>query len=333
MAESRADLWVVATGGTIAMRHDPAAGGAVPAVTGKDLLAAVPELARVLPPERIRVQDFANIPSERMRPDIWLKLARCLKGLAETAAGIVVLHGTDTMEETAFYLDVTLLGQTPVVLTGAQRAASDPDPDGPRNILDAARVALHPRARGRGVMIVMNGEIHAARRATKADTEDLDAFDSTAPPDLGRVRAGRVRFTGAAPPRVLVPFPTAAPRVDIIPMYAGADDAALKAALERGAAGLVVEAVGAGNVNQELYQGILEALARGIPVVISSRVLHGGVRPVYGYAGGGVTLMEAGAILAEDLSSPKARALLIAALGAGLDDPALRKLFRVSRGS
>ncbi len=114
-------------------------------------------------------------------------------------------------------------------------------------------------------------------------------------------------------------------------MYAGADDAALKAALARGAVGLVIEAVGAGKVNEELYQGILDALGAGIPVVISSRVIHGGVRPVYAYAGGGVSLVEAGAVLAQDLSSPKARALLIAGLGAGLTGRELAALFDLAR--
>jgi len=306
------------------MRLDPVTGGAVPAVTGADLVAAVPGLERVA---KISVEEFANLPSERMRPALWLQLARRVREIADTVDGIIILHGTDTMEETAFYLDATVPIETPIVLTGAQRAASDPDPDGPGNILDAAIVAAHPRARGRGVMIVMHGEIHAARRATKADTEDVDAFDSTQPPDLGWVRAGRVHFTRPRPFRVQVPFPTTAPRVDIIPMYAGADDAALKAALARGAAGLVIEAVGAGNVNEEMYRGILDALQSGVPVVISSRVLRGGVRPVYAYAGGGVSLVEAGAIPAQDLGPPKARALLIAGLGAELTSRELAALF------
>lgn len=319
-------LHVIATGGTIAMRVDPVTGGAKPAVTGSDLIAAVPDLDFLA---EIQVEEFANLPSEYMHPDIWLRLARCVRDLAPAADGILILHGTDTMEETAFYLDVTVQTETPIVLTGSQRPASAPDSDGPVNILAAARVAVHPKARGRGVMIVMHNEIHAARRATKADTENVDAFDSTAPPDLGWVRNGRVHFTQQVPPRVSVPFPAAAPRVDIVPMYAGADDVGLKAALDKGAAGIVIEAVGAGNVSQALYQGILDALQAGVPVVISSRVLRGGVRPVYAYAGGGVSLVQAGAILAEDLSPQKARVLLIAALGAGLGGRELAALFDV----
>ncbi|MBN1319018.1 MAG: asparaginase [Anaerolineales bacterium] len=322
--ESKPNIHIIATGGTIAMRQDPVTGGAIPAVSGKDLVAAVPGVDRVA---NLTVEEFANIPSERMKPEIWLRLAGRVRDQAGLVDGIVIPHGTDTMEETAFYLDVTVDTATPIVLTGAQRSASDPDPDGPRNLRDAIVVASHAGSRGRGVMIVMDGEIHSARTATKANTQDLDAFDTTIPPDLGWVRKGQINFTGEWAARIHVPFPTSAPRVDIIPMYAGADDAALKAAISRGAAGLVIEGVGAGNVNEELYQGILDALQDGAPVVISSRVLRGGVWPIYGYAGGGVSLVEAGAILSHDLSPQKSRALLIAALGAGLSGEALRELF------
>lgn len=319
-------LRVIATGGTIAMRIDPVSGGPVPALTGAELVAASPALAAL---GVIEVEEFANIPSEHMQPEVWLRLARRVREVAQNdlCDGIVILHGTDTMEETAFFLDVTVPTDLPIVFTGAMRAASDPNPDGPANILDAATVALHPQSRGRGVLIVMHGQIHSARRVTKIDTSDVDSFDSVMPPDLGQVRSGWVQFSRAWAPRVHVPLPDQLPRVDIIPMYAGVDDFALSAALARGAAGLVVAGVGAGNVNEALYQGILAALHAGIPVVISSRVPYGGVRPLYAYAGGGITLLKAGAIFAHDLNPQKARVLLMAGLGMGYDQPRLAQLF------
>lgn len=319
-------LLVVATGGTIAMRVDPASGGPVPALTGAELVAAVPPLATLA---EVRVEEFANIPSEHMTPEFWLRLARRLQALLAEgwADGVVILHGTDTMEETAFFLDIVLPGDIPIVLTGAMRAATDPNPDGPANILDAATVALYPESRGRGVLIVMNGDIHSARRGTKVDTSDLDAFESVQPPDLGRVRSGWVQFSQAWTPHVHVPLPERLPRVDIIPMYAGVDDFALAAALERGAAGLVIASVGAGNVNEALYRGILDALTKGVPVVISSRVPFGRVRPIYAYAGGGVALQRAGAIFANDLNPQKSRVLLMVGLGAGYDRERLARLF------
>lgn len=319
-------IHVIATGGTIAMRIDPAGGGPVPAVTGQELVEAVPGLQQV---GQITVEEFTNIPSERMRPENWLRLADRIADLLarNLVDGIVVLHGTDTMEETAFFLDITVSTEVPVVFTGSMRAASDPRPDGPANILAAATVAAHPDARGRGVLIVMHGEIHSARRVTKMDTSDDDAFDSVLPPDLGTVHDGLVAFSDTWSPHVRVPLPPALPRVDIVLMYAGVDDFALRAALKRGAAGLVIAGVGAGNVNEVLFQGILDALHAGLPVIISSRVPYGGSRPIYAYAGGGVALQRAGAIFAFDLNPQKARVLLMAGLGAGYDQGQLQRLF------
>lgn len=325
-------IHVIATGGTIAMRIDPASGGPVPAVTGQELVAALPGLSLV---GQITVAEFANIPSERMRPENWLRLADQLRDLFAQQAvdGVVILHGTDTMEETAFFLDITVPTDLPIVFTGAMRAASDPRPDGPANILDAVTVAAHPDAHGRGVLIVMHGEIHSARRVTKMDTSAVDAFDSVLPPDLGTVRSGLVEFSDIWSQRVHVPQPPALPRVDIVTMYAGVDDFALRAALERGAVGLVIAGVGAGNVNEELFGGILDALHAGLPVVISSRVPYGGSRPIYAYPGGGVALQRAGAIFAFDLNPQKARVLLMAGLGAGYDQPQIQRLFDFSPSS
>ncbi len=325
----RPHVHLVATGGTIAMRLDAHQGGASPAVSGADLVTAVPELAQVA---RLSVEEFSNIPSEQMTPATWLRLAARLRQVVQTQdlAGVVVTHGTDTMEETAFFLDLTVRSERPIVLTGAQRPASAPDADGPANLLDAVRVAAWPGSRGRGVMIVMHDEIHAAREATKANTEDLDAFDSHSGTDLGRVWRDRIHFTGDVPSRVCLPLPESLPRVDIVPMYAGADDAALRAALERGAAGLVVAAVGAGNVNQPLFAGISDALRQGVAVVIATRVPHGLVRPLYAYAGGGASLRKAGAIMARDLSPQKARVLLMLALAAGEGGERLRERFETT---
>ncbi|MEZ4766846.1 MAG: asparaginase [Caldilineales bacterium] len=319
-------IHVIATGGTIAMRIDPAGGGPVPAVTGQELVAAVPGLQHV---GRISVEEFANIPSERMRPENWLRLARRVQDLLDqhAADGIVILHGTDTVEETAFFLDITVPTDVPIVFTGSMRAASDARPDGPANILDAATVAAHPDAHGRGVLIVMHGEIHSARRVTKVDTSDVDAFDSVLPPDLGTVRSGLVEFSNTWSPHVHVPLPPALARVDIVLMYAGVDDFALRAALQRGAAGLVIAGVGAGNVNEDLFAGILDALHAGLPVVVSTRVPYGGSRPIYAYPGGGVALLRAGAIFALDLNPQKARVLLMTGLGAGYDRGQLQRLF------
>lgn len=326
---SRPHVRVVATGGTIAMQLDAEQGGATPAVSGADLVAGVPGIAQIA---RLSVEEFSNIPSEHMTPEVWLRLAARLNEISQAGdvEGIVVTHGTDTMEETAFFLDLTVRGDVPIVLTGAQRPASTPDADGPGNLRDGVRVAACAESKRRGVMIVMHGEIHTAREAVKTYTEELDAFDSHSGTDLGFVREGRVCFTSEVLPRRHLPLPTSLPRVDIIPMYAGADDAAMQAALGRRAAGLVIAAVGAGNVNRGLFDGIKAALQQDVAVVIATRVPHGLVRPLYAYAGGGVSLREAGAIMAGDLTPQKARVLLMLALAAGEQGESLRERFETS---
>ena len=319
-------VYIVATGGTIAMQLDPEQGGALPALNGMGLIAAIPKIEHIA---QLSVSEFSNIPSEHMTPEFWIRLAAHLLSIIkmEPVDGIVITHGTDTMEETAFFLDLTITGAVPIVLTGAQRPASAPDADGPGNLRSAIRIAADPQSRGRGVMIAMHGEIHTARAATKASTEELDAFDSRGGTDLGYVENGEIHFTNEALPRRHLPLPEHLPRVDIIPMYAGADDAALQAALARGSVGLVIEGVGAGNVNQALFGAIRGALRQGIAVVISTRVPHGLVRPLYVYSGGGVSLRNAGAIMAGDLTPQKARVLLMLALAARKTGAALRELF------
>ena len=166
---------VLSTGGTIASRYDPVQKGFVPALSGEQLLEGIPEIKTVA---RVEVESVATIGSSDMTPEIWLKLARRVNEvLADPAvAGVVITHGTDTMEETAYFLDLTVTGPKPVVVVGAQRAASIKDTDGPRNLSNAIRVAISPEAVGKGAMIVMNDEINAAREVTKTSTLDVGTF-------------------------------------------------------------------------------------------------------------------------------------------------------------
>jgi L-asparaginase len=234
---------------------------------------------------------------------------------SEEVAGVIITHGTDTLEETAYFLDLTVRSEKPVVLVGAQRNASERDFDGPRNLLNAARICAAPQARGRGVMIALNNQINAAREATKTHTSDVETFKSGDAGFLGVVDQDRVVFARTPTRRqsiVLKDGPL--PRVDIVAMYAGADATLLRAAVAGGARGVVVQALGLGNVNIPLYEAIKEAIERGVAVVISTRVPNGRVLPVYGVAGGGKLLKEAGAVFADDLSPQKARILLMLVL-------------------
>lgn len=318
---------MVATGGTIAMKLDPVSNAPVPALSGDDLIASVPGLDQVA---RIEVESPFNIPSTYMTPEHWVETrARVQQALDNPeVSGVIVSHGTDTLEETAWFLDLTVNSDKPVILVGAQRNASEPDSDGPRNLLNAARVCISPAARGKGAMIVMNGQINAAREVTKTHTSDVETFKSGDFGFLGTVDQDRVVFSRSPMRRQLLPVldqPLA--RVDIIPVYAGADAQLLNAAIASGAKGLIIDAAGWGNTNVPIYEAIKSAIAGGTVVVISTRVPNGRVLPVYGFEGGGKTLLDAGAIFADNLPAHKARILLMLALQTTSDPEQIQLLF------
>lgn len=304
---------MVATGGTIAMKVDPIAGGPVPALTGEDLVAAVPELAELV---RLKIVNFSNIPSDYMDPERWLALSRTVSGLLEDPqlAGVVITHGTDTLEETAYFLDLTLKSSKPVVCIGAQRNASVKDTDGPRNLINAVRQILSSKSVNTGVTVTMNHHIIAAREARKAHTSNVQTFEPGNYGYLGYVDEGRVVYFGRPLRRQTLTLPTELPRVDLVSMYAGADGRLIRYAVDSGTKGIVVAALGMGNVNQDMYEAIRYALNQGVQVVISTRVYQGRVLPTYSFKGGGATLKTLGAVFADDLTPWKARILLMLTL-------------------
>lgn len=310
---------LLSTGGTIAGIVDPSSGGAVPALTAAQLVESTPGLRDLA---RVEAEQIANIDSAQMTPDIWRRLlGRVNAWLAEPDVdGVVVAHGTDTLEETAYFLDLTVAGAKPVILVGAQRAATYPDTDGPRNLFDSVRVALSPEAAGNGVLVVMNGQINAAREVAKTNSIEREAFQSLEFGALGVADLGGVRFYRAPLRRQTIPYSPATPlpRVEIVLHYAGADGRVLKAMRRDwpryGCDGLVVAATGVGNVSEGLYDEIAALRAAGVPVAISTRVYTGRVLPLYGVRGAGLSLREIGCVLADNLSPQKARVLLMLAL-------------------
>ena len=305
---------LIATGGTIAMKIDPEKKAPVPAISGEDLLATVPEIGKVA---TMQVQNISNVPSGYMDPPRWVELQKAVStALARPeVAGVIVSHGTDTLEETAYFLDLAVKSDKPVVLIGAQRNASESDFDGPRNLLNAAKICVAPEAKNKGVMLAMNGQINAAREVTKTHTSDVETFKSGDFGFLGNADNDRVVFYRAPLRRQYVPVKMAElPRVDIVYSYGGADGSMIRAASAAGAKGIVVAALGWGNVNPAMYEAIKEAVGQGTVVAISTRVPNGRVLPVYGYIGGGNTLKAAGAVFADNLSPQKARLLLMLAM-------------------
>ncbi len=318
---------IVTTGGTIASRIDPASGAAVPVVKADELVAQVPVLSEIA---EIRVTEFSLVGSWNMTPARMAALARTVRDLlAEPeTAGVVITHGTDTMEESAFALSLLLGSEGPVVFTGAMLNASEPGFDGPRNLVAAVRVAADPAARELGTVVVLNNEIHAARDVTKSHTTALDTFVSPGLGPLGIVDDRGVwlrrRPTQAPPP---LPLVDPVPGVYLIKMAAGMEDLLLRAALQGQARGVVVEASGTGNVYEPWEDAIADLLAAGIPVVVVSRCPGGRVTFTYGGRGGGKSLEALGVISGGDLSGPKARLALMFALGAGWDLERVRAYF------
>ena len=317
---------VLATGGTIASRFDPEAGALRAAITGEELVQAVPELSELA---RMSVEQIANVNSWDMTPAIWRQLeARANALLAESdVAGIVVTHGTDTLEETAYFLDLTVTSDKPVVVVGAQRSAMESDSDGPRNLLNAVRVTVSPEAVGMGTLVVMNGQINAAREVTKTNTLDVETFQTLSFGLLGVADVEAVRFYRAPTRRQTIPLlpEHRLPTVEIVTEYAGSDGRVIRALLEQGTLeGLVVAGVGLGHVSSGSVAAIREVRARGIPVVTSTRVLTGRVVPLYS---NNVELLDAGVVLSDNLSPQKARVLLMLAMTRTTETAALQAYF------
>jgi L-asparaginase len=309
---------VVTTGGTIASRRDAATGKVIP-------LAGAEELAASLAwPDRpsIELDDALRVSGWDLHGAVALTLVRRVLSHLERdeVAGVVVTQGTDTIEETSYLIDRLVPSGKAVVVTGAQRATDEPDSDGPRNIRDAICVAADPAAGGCGALASFAGRIHAARDVQKVHTSAADPFESPGYGAIGEVDVGVVRIRRR--PQRRPPFPHTPDaldaRVDLIRLYAGSDDRLIRAAVDAGAAAIVLEGTGRGNANDVVARSVADAVRAGVLVAVCSRCLAGRVEPIYG-RGGGRDLADAGAIFAGDLAGPKARVLLQLALSLGVD--------------
>ena len=319
---------VITTGGTIASRRDPET-GAVSAVASPDeLVAGAPEIAGLA---ELVLQPWASVNSWNMTPAMMFDLARDVSDVLRQPdiAGAVVTHGTDTVEESGFMADLVVASDKPVVFAVAMRNLSESGADGPRNLADAVRVAVHPASRGRGALLVANGEIHACRYVTKMNTVSPAAFQSPDFGPAGLVHGGQVRYLHPPPVRRTLEARELEEQVHIVKAVSGEDSALLAWLCERGALGIVLEGSGAGNVPGTMLPGIEEALHRGLTVALTTRVPGGFLSPTYGSggaSGGGFDLMRLGVLPADHLPSQKARIALMLALGAALPPREIRAL-------
>jgi L-asparaginase len=319
-------VMVLASGGTITMSGE---GGAVPDLDGEDLVAAVPGLAGF---KGVKSRTVFNKPSSHLSLAEQLEVCREARDVARRGTGVVVTHGTDSLEETAMLCDILHDAEAPIIFTGAIRPASAPGADGPANLLDAVSVAASSEAAGMGVLVCFGGEIHHARCVRKTDTVSLVAFSSPQVGLLGRVTEGHPIIWSRIPRNPPLDPPNLDKSVLIIPTASGDDGTLARAALSTDPDGVVIGTLGAGHLSPPVLD-IWAQAAETIPILAYCRPERGVIlSSTYGYAGSERDLRGTGVIPAGFLSPQAARMKLLAALAAGLSIDEVRWAFRQDDG-
>ena len=302
--------------------------GVVPTSDFAQFLKSFPQLESVAD---VDVIEYSNIPSPYMTPQMMFELAKTVDLKIVDYDGVVITHGTDTLEETAFLCDLVLTTRKPVVFTAAMRSGSDLGLDGPRNIIGAVRVASFNDSMDKGVLVVMNDEIHTARDVVKSDSGKVGAFMSLGYGPLGIVDPDRVVYHRSAMYRENVWTDKLETNIDLIKATAGFDGRFIRCSIEHNAKAIIIEAFGRGNLPDYIVPDIKVALEAGILVFIGTRTYTGRVLPEYGYAGGGKDLEELGAILAGDMKGNKVRLKLMALFGKYGNADTVRRFYLQNR--
>ena len=317
---------VIATGGTISnMGNDPRR-------TGAELVAGIQGIGDVA---EVSTEQFSNVASGAVTQEMLRDLARRIRTLLRESnppSGVIVTHGTDTMEETAFFLDLTVGGCAPVILTGAMRQANWAGADGPANLLNSVRLAASPDARGRGALLLMNDEVFLAREVTKSNTTRLNAFSAPEAGPAGVTDPDGVFFRSPVPancpaPLIDVDKVNEFPRVDIVYSHIGADSTIIDALVAAGAKGLVVAGVGRGGTTPSQSRALQRAAEKGVTIITSNRTGAGRAgRPTPPEGLRNLPEGRGARLSAGDLNPQKARMLLSLALATGLQPAAIATL-------
>ena len=318
-------VFLITTGGTIASKLDAASGHVISSVSGAELNAALHD---PLDGISLVVEEFCNVGSFALDLRTVFGLVRRIREVLTRSdcAGVVVTHGTDTMEESAYLADLLIDSNKPVVFTGAQHPFDERNADGPRNIADSIRLAACEDVRGLGVIICFEQEFHAARDVTKAHTSRVDTFLSNEHGKLGEIDGERITVHRRPTLRRTFAADDIVPDVELVKLAMGTSGRYISFAAAEGARAIVIEGFGRGNAPPSVAAAASEAVGQGIPVIMTSRCQRGRVKPIYG-GSGGKFLAEAGVIFAGDLSGVKARILAAVLLGLNADNERLRAEF------
>lgn len=309
---------VIFNGGTISMKIDERIKAAVPSLTGEEIMEMVTGIEEYA---EIESYSFSALPSPHMTPELMLKLSQFVDKIVEREDidGVVITHGTDTLEETSYFLDLTIKTKKPIVVTGSMRSSSELGYDGPFNLATSICTAISNEAYGKGVLICFNGTLHSAKDVTKVNSMALDAFQTPSFGPVGIVDNNKVIFYRKSSKVEHLKIKEINSNVTLIKCVAGMDSTYLDYVIEKGVSGIVIEGMGRGNVPPTMVDGIKRCIEKNIPVVLVSRCYEGRVYQSYGYEGGGKHLRSLGVIFGDNMQGQKARIKLMVALSYSTD--------------
>ncbi|NEZ46001.1 asparaginase [Clostridium niameyense] len=304
---------VVFNGGTISMKVDPRIKAAVPSLSGEEIMAMVTGIEKYA---QIECHDFSNVPSPYVTPEDMMNLSEYIKKLLkkEDICGVVVTHGTDSLEETAYLLDLTIKSNKPIIVTGAMRSSSELGYDGPANLSASICTAISNEAIGKGVLVCLNDELNCASEVTKSNSTALNAFRSPVFGPIGIVDNNQVIFYREKLKKQHIEVEKIENNVSLIKCVSGMNSGLIDFCIDKGDKGIVIEAMGRGNIPPQMVDGVKRAIDKGVAVVVVSRCFEGRVLDTYGYYGGGKKLREMGVIFGDCLPGQKARIKLMLAL-------------------
>ncbi|MBU5440073.1 asparaginase [Tissierella sp. MSJ-40] len=317
---------IIFTGGTISMKIDPRIHAAIPALSSEEIMAMVTNIEKFA---EIEIINFSNIPSPHITPNMMIDLAMVVKETInrKDITGVIVTHGTDTLEETAYLLDLIIHTEKPIIVVGAMRNSSELGYDGSSNLSAAICTAISKKSRNKGVLVVMNNEVNDASEVTKTNTLSLDTFKSPEFGPLGIVDNDEVIYYRDIISRQFIDTEKIENKVALIKCVPGMESDILDFYIDSSYKGIVIEALGRGNIPPTMIPGIKKSISNNVPVVMVSRCPTGRVLDTYGYDGGGKHLREIGVIFGSNLPGQKARIKLMLILSLTNNLEKIKELF------